>query len=57
MAVKENAPDHLRLMRNQLYERVGLTPIVHLVEVLGITNFLLSGIGQKHEIPTPPAGY
>jgi len=57
LAVKENALDHLRLTRNQLYERVGLTPIVHLVEVLGITNFLLSGIGRKHEIPTPPAGY
>jgi len=53
----ENAPTQLRLTRTELYQRVWSTPVIRLAEQFGITNFLLTGICRKHEIPTPPAGY
>lgn len=57
MAGMENPSDPLRLTRSELYERAWSTPVIRLAEEFGITNFLLSGICQKHQIPTPPSGY
>lgn len=57
MAVMENPPEPLRLTRSELYARAWTKPTIRLAEEFGITNFLLSGICKKHQIPTPPAGY
>jgi hypothetical protein len=46
-----------RLTRCELYDRVWSTPVIRLAEQFGLTNFLLTGICRKHQIPTPPAGY
>ena len=53
----ENSANPLRLTRSELYDRVWESPVIRVAEQFGITNFLLTGICRKHEIPTPPAGY
>lgn len=50
-------PPPNKLTRGELYRRIWETPLIRVAAEFGVTNFLLSALCQRHDIPTPPAGY
>ncbi len=46
-----------RFTRQELYDRVWLKPISHLVAELGTTTAILSTLLRRADIPTPPSGH
>ena len=49
--------DRMELSREDLYERVWTTPMMHLAEEFGLSGPGLAMICEKHGIPRPPRGY
>lgn len=47
----------VQLTRAELYRQIWETPLIRVAAHYGVTNFLLSALCQRHDIPTPPAGY
>jgi hypothetical protein len=52
-----DAPPPNQLSRGELYRRIWETPLIRVAAEHGVTNFLLAALCQRHDIPTPPAGY
>lgn len=46
-----------QLTRAELYHKIWETPLIRVAAEFGVTNFLLSTLCQRHDIPTPPAGH
>lgn len=45
------------ITRDELYELVGVTPMIHLAERFGISDVSLRKICRKLDVPTPPVGW
>ena len=50
-------PTPNQITRAELYRRIWDTPLIRVAAELGVTNFLLSTLCKRHDVPRPPAGY